>query len=185
MNSTTSLGTIERLRAIFAAYGLPKILVSEKILVSDNGPQLVSNEFEEFLSKNGVKHVQTVTYKPFSSGEAEQFVKTFTQSLVKSADSGNMFHRIAKFIFSYRNTPNTVTGETPSEYFLNHKIRTKLSLIFPDPTAKMTSSCTASKLCHDLRTENLRVFKQGDYVLVIDGRGGNKSLGKVMEKLVM
>jgi transposase InsO family protein len=108
MNNTTSLATIEKLRFLFAAYGLPKILVS------DNGPQLDSKEFEEFLSKNGVKYVKTATYKPSSNGQAERFVKTFTQLLVKSADSGNMSHRIAKFIFSYRNTPNTVTGETPS-----------------------------------------------------------------------
>ena len=44
MTSTTAQKTIEILRHIFASYGLPKQLVS------DNGPQFVAKEFEEFMS---------------------------------------------------------------------------------------------------------------------------------------
>ena len=42
MSSTTSSNTIDELRRLFAAYGLPRRLVS------DNGPQFTSDEFATF-----------------------------------------------------------------------------------------------------------------------------------------
>ena len=47
----TATKTIEILRQVFAAYGLPEQLVS------DNGPQFTTEEFAEFTSKNGIKHI--------------------------------------------------------------------------------------------------------------------------------
>ena len=43
MNSTTSKKTIEELRKLFSQFGLPLVIVS------DNGPQFVSKEFENFI----------------------------------------------------------------------------------------------------------------------------------------
>ena len=51
MTSTTAQKTIEILRHIFASYGLPEQLVS------DDGPQFVAKEFEEFMLNNGIKHI--------------------------------------------------------------------------------------------------------------------------------
>ncbi len=48
MPTTTSANS--KLRKLFASYGLPEEVVS------DNGPQFTSTEFEEFMSKNGVRH---------------------------------------------------------------------------------------------------------------------------------
>ncbi|KAG5878029.1 hypothetical protein JTB14_014208 [Gonioctena quinquepunctata] len=52
MRDITSGSTIEALRALFARFGLPKFLVT------DNGPQLTSNDFECFRSDNGITHVK-------------------------------------------------------------------------------------------------------------------------------
>ena len=75
MSSTTSVQTILALREIFSRFGLPHQLVS------DNGPQFSSEEFERFLSSNGVKHLPTVPYHPASNGEAKRFVQTVKQAL--------------------------------------------------------------------------------------------------------
>ena len=61
VNSTTSEKTIEVLRGYFATWGLPDELVS------DNGPQFVSVEFETFLRNNGVKHIKSSPYHPQSN----------------------------------------------------------------------------------------------------------------------
>lgn len=48
MKGTSSEKTVEALRSIFSRFGLPQQLVS------DNGPQLVSEEFETFMEENGI-----------------------------------------------------------------------------------------------------------------------------------
>ena len=53
MTSITTEQTINELRLIFAQHGLPEEVVS------DNGPQFVSNEFAEFMHKNGIKYTLT------------------------------------------------------------------------------------------------------------------------------
>ena len=58
MSSTTASKTIPKLRDAFARFGLPEQLVS------DNGPQFVSEESESFLHRNGVKHIHTSPYHP-------------------------------------------------------------------------------------------------------------------------
>ena len=78
MTSTTSTKLCDKLRMWFAAYGLPKCIVS------DNGPQLVSAEFENFLRNNGVKHVTSPPYHPASNGAAERMVQSVKKSLETS-----------------------------------------------------------------------------------------------------
>ena len=58
MTQTTSNKTISALRELFARFGIPEQLASE------NGPQFVSDEFESFLSQNGVKHIRSSPYHP-------------------------------------------------------------------------------------------------------------------------
>ena len=81
MTSTTALKTIMELRKLFAAYGLPEQLVS------DNGPQFVSEEFAIFLKSNGIKHIRCSPYHPSSNGAAERFVQSFKQAMKAGAES--------------------------------------------------------------------------------------------------
>ena len=52
-NSATSAVSIDKLRNTFAMFGLPEILVT------DNGTNFTSAEFEEFLKSNGIRHTRT------------------------------------------------------------------------------------------------------------------------------
>ena len=62
MTSTTATKTIQELRLIFARWGLPEQLIS------DNGPQFVSEEFAEFSRTNGIKNIRVAPYHPSSNG---------------------------------------------------------------------------------------------------------------------
>ena len=66
MSSTTSEKTIETLQMLFARHGVPAQLIS------DNGAQLKSEEFEQFLKRNGIKHITSVPYQPATNGLAER-----------------------------------------------------------------------------------------------------------------
>ncbi|XP_044175358.1 uncharacterized protein K02A2.6-like [Acropora millepora] len=68
MSSTTSSKTIEVLRTMFATHGVATQIVS------DNGSQLVSEEFETFLKTSA-------PYHPRTNGLAERFVRTMKEAL--------------------------------------------------------------------------------------------------------
>ena len=75
MKITTTSATIQELRKLFSAFGLPEQLVS------DSGPQLASVDFTHFLKCNGIKHIRCTPYHPSSNGAAERFVKTFKNAM--------------------------------------------------------------------------------------------------------
>ncbi len=93
MPSTTSNAIIEKLRDMFARYGLPEQLVS------DNGPQFISNEFSQFMKLNGIKHSLVAPYHPRSNGQAERFVQTFKQYF-KAEGTQNIKQNLARFLFN-------------------------------------------------------------------------------------
>lgn len=131
-SDTTAARTVSLLRSLFARYGLPETLVS------DNGPQFVSEEFQKFLKSNGIRHVLTPPYHPASNGAAERAVRVLKESLMKQLkameQSGRyktLQHRLDNFLLGYRSTPHSVTGRSPSEMFLGRRMRTRLSLLFP------------------------------------------------------
>ena len=70
MDTTTSARTIEKLRTVFARFGIPKTVVS------DNGAQFTSKEFQEFMSSNGIQHRMGASFHPSTNGLAERLVQT-------------------------------------------------------------------------------------------------------------
>ena len=109
MPITSAAKTIDTLRHLFAAYGLPEQVVS------DNGPQFTADEFAIFLIQNGIKHIRCAPYHPASNGAVERFIQTFKQSMKASDNDGrSVSHRLANFLLSYRATPHATTNHSPS-----------------------------------------------------------------------
>ena len=174
MTSTTSQSTILELRKLFAAYGLPEHLIS------DNGPQFVSTEFESFLKMNGVRHTCSAPYHLQTNGEAERFVQTLKQFLrADKHDRCGVHTKLSRFLLSYRSTPNTTTGRTPSELFLKRQIRTRLDLLKPSISETITHNQSQQKHHYDKQTK-MRTFEIGEHVLVQNFRGAPKWLSGVI-----
>ncbi len=92
--SSSSLAVIQKLRTLFAQFGIPETIVS------DNGACFTSAEFEAFVQNNGIHHVCSAPYHPASNGLAERAVQIFKQG-VKKMSEGPLNDRIARFLFSY------------------------------------------------------------------------------------
>ena len=128
MNVATSYATIEELRRMFAAHGLPEVLVS------DNGTVFSSGEFLEFTKRNDIRHVKTAPYHPSSNGQVERAVQTFKEAIEKNS-TDSLPTRVSRFLFNYRNTPHSTTGVSPAELLLRRRPRTHLSLLIPSLTS--------------------------------------------------
>ena len=132
MSSTTSAQTIDRLRTIFARCGVPAQVVT------DNGPQFTSAEFQLFLKTNGIKYITTALFHPAPNGQAERFVQCFKHAMKCEKQSTSQLQtNIAKFLLAYRNTAHSATGERPSVLFLGRTLRTRLDLGKPDLPRKV------------------------------------------------
>ena len=120
MTNTTTHTTIAELRNIFSRHGLPEILVS------DNGAQLTSKDFEQFCSKNGILHRTSAAYKPSTNGQAERVVQIL-KSATKQAQltSKDVSAVIAKYLLVYQNTPHSTTREAPSLPLMGRRLRTR------------------------------------------------------------
>nr|XP_055038341.1 uncharacterized protein K02A2.6-like [Misgurnus anguillicaudatus] len=128
MKNTSSLKTVEALRSIFGRFGLPQQLVS------DNGPQLVSEEFEVFLKVNGIQHIRSAPYHPSTNGLAERFVQTLKQALKSTLGKNSLKQRLNTFLLSYRNTPHATTRVSPAYAMFKRQLRTRLDLLKPRQT---------------------------------------------------
>jgi transposase InsO family protein len=84
MKSISAERTNEELRSIFSHFGLPTQLIS------DNGHQLVSEEFCSFMEANGIQHFKSAPYHPAKNGLAERFVQTMKQALKSSQGNGSL-----------------------------------------------------------------------------------------------
>ena len=146
MKSTTAESTCNTLRTLFVAYGLPEEVVL------DNRPQFAATVFKNFLKKNGVKQTLVAPYHPASNDAAERLVQILKRSLEKqvleSHNSLSVSHKLANFLFACRNTPHTVTGETPALMFLKRSPRTRLSLLHPNVAEAVESQRQRQQKCH-------------------------------------
>ena len=170
MSQTSTSQTIHVLRQLFSRYGLPQQIVS------DNGPQFISEEFATFMRANGIKHTRCAPYHPSSNGAVERFVQTFKRAMQASEKDGlPLPHRLANFLLSYRSTPHTTTGVSPATLFLGRDLRTRFDLLRPDIDKTVCEKQAQQKTDHDKRV-HVHSFIVGEKVMVKNFRPGPKWL---------
>lgn len=127
---------------IFARLGLP-----EKI-ISDNGHQFRSQEFQDFCKSYGIKLIHSPPYFPRVNGEAERQMRSIKKVITIAVNTGQDWRQdLIKFLFTYRTTPHPVTGVSPAELLLNRKMRDKLPALpnFPTGDVEMRDKDKISK----------------------------------------
>ncbi|GJQ76524.1 hypothetical protein Trydic_g2227 [Trypoxylus dichotomus] len=172
MKNITSTVTVNALHEVFSR------LLYSKTIVSDNGPQLTSEEFEQFCKNNSITYICTTPYHPKTNGLAERVVKTFKETMTASGRDIPQHERLQKFLFSYRNTIQRSTGRGPSEILFGRPLRSAFHEIKPDIFHRMDSA----KRIHD-RGARDRVFVEHQPAWVKNpmGKGSSPEVGCPMD----
>ena len=170
VSSTTSSSTIEVLRDLFARFGIPEQIVS------DNGAQFVSEEFQAFVRSNGIRHITSTPYHPATNGLAERAVQTFKQALRSMHQSSKpVKEKLAKFLIDYRNTPHSTTSVSPAQLLPGRPLRTRLDLVKPDLNRKMVNQQHQQSIrAANEKGRQCRQLEVGDSVMSRDYRGDLK-----------
>ena len=112
LKNANSFCVIQSMKNIFARHGIP-----EKV-VTDNGRQFVSSEFQNFADKWNFVHTTSSPYFPQSNGQAERAVQ-IAKRILQQEDP-------FLALLSYRTTATSPTAVSPAELAMGRKLRTTL-----------------------------------------------------------
>ena len=131
LTSTTAKDVIIKLQVHFARYGIP----SE--IVSDQGPQLTSNQFHSMVNKSGNVHTMSSPGHHQSNGKAKAAVKTVKHMMYKCLQDGT---DVYEAVLELRNTLQQDTGLSPTQLMFGRLTRTRLPAATNRPMNKKQSA---------------------------------------------
>ena len=94
---------------ILMRFGMPRVLVS------DNGPQFVGSDFENYLKDRGIKHKKSSVAYPQGNGQVEVTNRILLRGIEKRLreSKSKWPEELPNVLWAYRTSPRTSTGETP------------------------------------------------------------------------
>ncbi|KAJ8348754.1 hypothetical protein SKAU_G00273430 [Synaphobranchus kaupii] len=121
VGTVTSHTIIRILDGLFARWGVPKAVTT------DNGPQLTSAEFSDFLGSQGVKHIRTAFYNPQANGGVERFNATLKNGIRAHLAQGCTFEvALNQTVLHYRASPHSTTQVSPAVLMLGRELELPL-----------------------------------------------------------
>ena len=115
MRKTDTASTIKCLKHWFSIYGLPNQLIS------DNGSQFTSQEFNEYMKLAGINHMCVAAYHHSSNGQVERYVQIVKKGL-KCNPTTLVQENLEEVLTGHRSTPSTAKNRTPSKLFMGREI---------------------------------------------------------------
>ncbi|GFX07999.1 retrovirus-related Pol polyprotein from transposon 17.6 [Trichonephila clavipes] len=171
-------------------------------LISDNGPQFISDVFEHLSHRLDIKHMKTVTYRP-QSNLTERVNRNLVQMIASFVEENheNWDQFLHEFAFALRTAVNETTNKTPAELFLGRKIITpfnklinvtedakyvgnNIERLFDEARRNMQKQHRSWEKHYNLRRRDVHI-KVNDLVLLQThflSAAGKKQVGKFMPK---
>ena len=183
--STTSTAIIHKLKAHFARNGIPEQVVS------DNAPNLTSEEFDKFAQEWDFEHITTSPYHSQSNGKAESAVKAAKKMLRKARKSKTDPYLA---MLAIRNTPTQGMDGSPMQRMNNRRGRTRLPLtsLMLQPNSLDTSKEKTKLETRQMRqckyynrsATDLPILEEGDTVRIKPTKGENEWKKGVISKKI-
>ena len=149
LKEITSISIAEALMSIFSRVGIPHEIIS------DRGPQFISDLMNEIHKLIGVKPIFTSPYHPMMNGKLERQHSTLKAILRKLCEKKprDWERYLIPTLFAMRELPSDTTGFSPFELLYGRQVRGPISIL------------------HDLWAEpNLDDEKRSSYQYVIELR---------------
>ncbi|KAG7594095.1 Ribonuclease H-like superfamily [Arabidopsis thaliana x Arabidopsis arenosa] len=114
---------------IICRHGLPYEIVT------DNGPQFISRQFEAFCEEWQIRLSRSTPRYPQGNGQAEAMNKTVLSTLKKKLKShkGAWFNELQSVLWAIRTTPRRATGETPFSLVYGMEAVIPAEIFVPSP----------------------------------------------------
>lgn len=139
----TSKFTVNKLREVFARFGLPDTIVS------DNGTQFTSEMFKDFMNQNRIRHITTAPAHPATNGAAENCVRSFKNGLAAAVADNTITDidiLIQRYLFDYRIAPHCTTFESPAKLLFGRTIKTRFDLVKPPLVSDVVQNNQAKQI---------------------------------------
>ncbi|UYV81197.1 K02A2.6-like, partial [Cordylochernes scorpioides] len=165
LENTTSEYIIECCKRQFSRYGIPQIIVS------DNGRQFTSTEFQKFSKEWQFQHSTSSPLHSQGNGEAEAAVKIAKNLLKKSKQENSDFWQN---LLNWRNTPTIDIDSSPVQRIMSRRTRAILpihpNLLKPSIPEnipdKISIKRQQAKYYYDRKSKNLPDLDIGQEVYV-------------------
>ncbi|KAG1675072.1 hypothetical protein GQR58_014844 [Nymphon striatum] len=154
--NVTSRVIIQFLMHIFAREGYPDEIIT------DNGSQLRSEEFNAFLKERAIRPGYASLNYPQANGEIERFNSVIKNGIQAAKRKGRpLKDELLQLLCMYRVTPHSTTGETPTRLLHSRSMRTKLNIVGVDKKEPKIDIGKVRERVH---------YKQNKYKMNADGR---------------
>lgn len=181
VKDTRSKTSISVLRDVFAMFGTPRTLIS------DRGTSFTSKEFESYIQNVGVKHVLNAVATPRANGQIERYNRSILSSLTALCHGNDDRHwdkHVPDVQWSLNNTINQSTGKSPMEIIMgrpsihiseghlhdindkNEKIDVNVQKIRDEASFNITKQQEKMKLRYDKKRCKARKYEVDDLVMV-------------------
>ena len=185
LGKTESENVIEATKQAFSHHGIPQEVVS------DNGPQFISQKYNIFQREWEFKRVPSSPRYPQANGLIESSVKTI-KTMIKKCDGSR--DAIFKGLLAIRNTP-LQCGYSPAQLMMGRRLRDNVPNIEDAESQRKTKETfrnlveerTTQKLLFDRKKASCKTsepFRVGQKVAVQDHTSGNWTKRGIIEKEV-
>lgn len=121
MKQITAQLTVKALHETFCRFGMPESMKT------DNSPQFVSSELQNFCQQFGIQHRRTTPYWPQANGEVERINRCIVKRLkISQTNSSDWQWDLRTFILMHNSTPHSTTGVAPSVLLFGRRMKDKL-----------------------------------------------------------
>ena len=121
VGTVTSQVLIRILDRLFSQWGVVRTITT------DNGPQMTSAEFSDFLASRSVKHIRTAFYHPQANGGVERFNATLKNGVRAHLAQGYAFDEaLNQTLLHYRASQHSTTLVSPAFLMLGRELELPL-----------------------------------------------------------